>query len=80
MPELSFDESMEISKIYSIAGLMDQQALIAKRPFRSPHHTITTTALVGGGRIPKPGEISLSHLGVPLYEVLVHFIGSNNKP
>jgi magnesium chelatase family protein len=73
MPELSFEESMDISKIYSIAGLLGQKPVIDRRPFRSPHHTITTTALVGGGINPKPGEISLSHLGVLFLDELPEF-------
>lgn len=64
LPDLTFEESLEITKIYSITGLLDENNLITKRPFRAPHHTISPIALVGGGRIPKPGEVSLSHYGV----------------
>ncbi len=64
LPKLTFEESLEITKIYSISGLLEDNKLIKKRPFRSPHHTITPVALVGGGRNPKPGEVSLSHYGV----------------
>lgn len=65
LPDLSFDEALETTKIHSIAGVLAKQTpLITTRPFRSPHHTISPTSLVGGGRIPKPGEISLAHNGV----------------
>ncbi len=65
MPTLSFEESIDVTKIYSISGLLnDTGTLISKRPFRSPHHTISNYALVGGGANPKPGEVSLAHKGV----------------
>jgi magnesium chelatase family protein len=65
LPEMSIDESLEVTKIYSIADqLPPGMPLIKQRPFRSPHHTISHAGLVGGGNIPKPGEISLAHRGV----------------
>lgn len=65
LPSMTLDESLEVTRIYSVAGCVDPaQPLILKRPFRSPHHTASHTALVGGGSVPKPGEISLAHYGV----------------
>ena len=74
MPELSFEESLKISKIYSICGLLNgKQALVADRPFRNPHHTITEGALVGGGQYARPGEISLATGGVLFLDELPEF-------
>jgi magnesium chelatase family protein len=65
LPKLSFEESLEVTKIYSIAGLLpNDKPLISQRPFRSPHHTASEVALIGGGNPPRPGEITLAHRGV----------------
>jgi magnesium chelatase family protein len=74
LPLLSLEESLETTKIYSVAGLMrDGQALIATRPFRAPHHTVSDAGLVGGGTFPRPGEVSLSHHGVLFLDELPEF-------
>ncbi len=74
LPPLSLDDSLEVSKIYSISGMLNEkQALITQRPFCSPHHTISEQAFAGGGRIPKPGMVSLAHKGVLFLDEVVHF-------
>lgn len=74
LPNMKLEEALEVTKIYSILGLTSaKEPLIDKRPFRSPHHTITPVSLIGGGRNPKPGEISLSHLGVLFLDEIPEF-------
>ncbi len=74
LPDLTFEEAIEITKIYSVSGKMSQQnPIINSRQYRAPHYTITPVALIGGGKIPKPGEISLAHNGVLFLDELPHF-------
>jgi magnesium chelatase family protein len=65
LPQMTFEEALETTRIHSVAGLLREgQPLLATRPFRAPHHTISDVALIGGGQVPKPGEVSLAHHGV----------------
>lgn len=73
LPPMSWQEILEVTQIYSAAGLLKGKAAICHRPFRAPHHTITDAGLIGGGLIPKPGEISLAHHGVLFLDELPEF-------
>lgn len=74
LPGMTFDEALETTRIHSVAGLLkDGKSLLATRPFRSPHHTISDVALIGGGQVPKPGEVSIAHNGVLFLDELPEF-------
>ena len=73
LPDLTLAEALETTKIHSVMGILNGRAIIATRPFRSPHHTISDAGLVGGGTVPKPGEVSLAHNGVLFLDELPEF-------
>jgi magnesium chelatase family protein len=73
LPEMTFQEAIETTKVHSVMGMMNGHAMICTRPFRSPHHTISDAGLIGGGTIPRPGEVSMAHHGVLFLDELPEF-------